>query len=233
MNYLQPERLNALAAEYVVGTLRGQARVRYQKLMMQYQAVSEATSQWEQYLDGFSQSLPPVSPPADVWETIQQRLGHTKPHAYKDAVVDFEQAKQARWKGVSLLATAAALVLAVLLVTMQPTYAPDATQVAVVNNEENTPLWLIEISSAQMDIKTTQAFTALSDKDYELWMVPANGQAPISLGLLPELGNKALPTPDILLDSSITALAVSLEQPGGSVTGAPTEVLFVAPLLSV
>ena len=54
MNYLKEERLNALSAEYVVGTLRGKARTRYQKLMLQYQAVSDATAQWEQYLTGIA-----------------------------------------------------------------------------------------------------------------------------------------------------------------------------------
>ena len=76
MNYLKEERLNALAAEYVVGTLRGKARTRYQKLMMQYQAVSDATAQWEQYLTGFAETLPPVTPPDSVWESIQVKLGH-------------------------------------------------------------------------------------------------------------------------------------------------------------
>ncbi len=76
MNYLKEERLNALAAEYVVGTLRGKARTRYQKLMMQYQAVSDATAQWEQYLTGFAETLPPVAPPEGVWENIQVKLGH-------------------------------------------------------------------------------------------------------------------------------------------------------------
>ena len=64
-------------------------------------------------------------------------------------------------------------------------------------------------------------------------MVPANGEAPISLGLMPELGSDSRNTPDILLDSSIAALAISLEEPGGSKTGSPTEVLYIAPILSV
>ena len=51
MNYLKEERLNALAAEYVVGTLRGKARTRYQKLMMQYQDVDMVISQWKGGLD--------------------------------------------------------------------------------------------------------------------------------------------------------------------------------------
>ena len=244
MNYLKEERLNALAAEYVVGTLRGKARTRYQKLMMQYQAVSDATAQREQYLTGFAETLPPVTPPANVWESIQIKLGHkaandagiaTGVNTPSDSgqVLDFEKEKQKRWKNLSFLSTAATLVLAVLLFVMQPIPAPEVSHIAVVNNADNTPLWVIEVSDETMNVKVTDAFVALADKDYELWMVPANGEAPISLGLMPEANGDTRVTPDILLSQSIAALAVSLEAPGGSVTGAPTEVLYIAPIVSV
>ncbi len=244
MNYLKEERLNALAAEYVVGTLRGKARTRYQKLMMQYQAVSDATAQWEQYLTGFAETLPPVTPPANVWESIQIKLGHkaandagiaTGVNTPSDSgqVLDLEKEKQKRWKNLSFLSTAAALVLAVLLFVMQPIPAPEVSHIAVVNDADNTPLWVIEVSDETMNVKVTDAFVALADKDYELWMVPANGEAPISLGLMPEANGDTRVTPDILLSQSIAALAVSLEAPGGSVTGAPTEVLYIAPIVSV
>ncbi|AFT75767.1 anti-sigma factor [Alteromonas macleodii] len=245
MNYLKEERLNALAAEYVVGTLRGKARTRYQKLMMQYQAVSDATAQWEQYLTGFAETLPPVTPPDSVWESIQVKLGHkaandtefvdqtTNAKPSSDNVVDLEKEKQKRWKNLSFISTAAAMVLAVLLFMMQPVPTPEVSHIAVVNNADNTPLWVIEVSDTTMNVKVTDAFVALADKDYELWMVPANGEAPISLGLMPEVNGDTRVTPDILLDQSIAALAVSLEAPGGSVTGAPTEVLYIAPIVSV
>ncbi|AUC89401.1 hypothetical protein CW735_15385 [Alteromonas sp. MB-3u-76] len=233
MNYLKEETLNALAAEYVVGTLRGKARLRYQKLMMQYQAVSDATAQWEQYLAGFNDTVEPVEPPKAVWEEIQRRLGHSASNDTSAQIVDFERAKRDRWRGLSMLSTAAALVLAVLLVVMQPAPVEGVSHIAVVNNADNTPLWVIEVSPSTMDVKVTDAFTAIADKDYELWMVPANGEAPISLGLMPEMGGDSRVTPDILLDSSIAALAISLEAPGGSKTGAPTEVLYIAPILSV
>ena len=178
MNYLKEERLNALAAEYVVGTLRGKARTRYQKLMMQYQAVSDATAQWEQYLTGFAETLPPVTPPANVWESIQIKLGHkaandagiaTGVNTPSDSgqVLDFEKEKQKRWKNLSFLSTAATLVLAVLLFVMQPIPAPEVSHIAVVNNADNTPLWVIEVSDETMNVKVTDAFVALADKDYE------------------------------------------------------------------
>ena len=148
-------------------------------------------------------------------------------------MLDFEKEKQKRWKNLSFLSTAAALVLAVLLFVMQPIPAPEVSHIAVVNNADNTPLWVIEVSDETMNVKVTDAFVALADKDYELWMVPANGEAPISLGLMPEANGDTRVTPDILLSQSIAALAVSLEAPGGSVTGAPTEVLYIAPIVSV
>ena len=245
MNYLKEERLNALAAEYVVGTLRGKARNRYQKLIMQYQAVSDATAQWEQYLTGFAEALPPVEPPKSVWENIQIKLGHKTTNSAEvtrgaadttsisGKIVSLEKERQKRWKNLAFISTAAAMVLAVLLFVMQPVPAPEVSHIAVVSNADNTPLWVIEVSENTLNVKATDAFVALADKDYELWMVPANGEAPISLGLMPEVNGDTRATPDILLDQSIAALAVSLEAPGGSVTGAPTEVLYIAPIVSV
>lgn len=233
MNYLKEERLNVLAAEYVLGTLRGKARTRFQKLMMQYQAVGDAVAQWEQYLSGFADTIAPVTPGPNVWETIQLRLGHKVINTEHDNVVEIERAKRGRWRVLSMLSTAAALLLAVVLIATQPEPIDEVSHIAVVNNTDNTPLWVIEVSSSSLSVKVTDAFTALDDKDYELWMVPASGEAPISLGLLPELGGDSRATPSILLDKSIAALAVSLEAPGGSVTGSPTEVLYIAPIVSV
>ena len=62
MNYQSENLKNSLAAEYVLGTLRGPARQRFQKLMMQHSAFSEATSTWEQHLNTLGQKLPPVTP---------------------------------------------------------------------------------------------------------------------------------------------------------------------------
>jgi len=233
MNYLKEERLNVLAAEYVLGTLRGKARTRFQKLMMQYQAVGDAVSQWEQHLAGFTETITPVVPGKNVWEAIQLRLGHTAPTSSNDNVVEIERAKRGKWRVMSMLSTAAALLLAVMLISSQPEPIAEVSHIAVVNNADNTPLWVIEVSSENLTVKVTDAFAALDNKDYELWMVPASGEAPISLGLLPELGGDSRATPDILLDKNIAALAVSLEAPGGSVTGSPTEVLYIAPIVSV
>jgi anti-sigma-K factor RskA len=66
---------------------------------------------------------------------------------------------------------------------------------------------------------------------YELWALPGSGAAPVSLGLMPKTGRSTLQLNDAqrLALSRSKQIAISLEPPGGSPTGAPTgPVLFVA-----
>ncbi|MDC8832340.1 anti-sigma factor [Alteromonas gilva] len=234
MNYRKESLRNALAAEYVLGTLRGGARRRYQQLMMQSQLITETTWLWEQYLNGLGQQIPPVEPPVRVWQAIEQKLGLSAEQ--QDNVVPIGTSPTPRpvlWQAIAGLATAAAIVIAVV---MMPGTAPEVTPVtdiAVVADDEARPLWLIEISQSSLAVRSTANLTARTDKDFELWMVPADGSAPISLGLLPEGGQLALNRPGWFNLSDIAALAVSLEPNGGSPDGSPTEILYIAPISAV
>ena len=68
-------------------------------------------------------------------------------------------------------------------------------------------------------------------KSHELWALPEGG-APVSLGLMPRTGEqrRVLTAAQREALSRARQIAVSLEAEGGSVTGAPAEVLLVAPL---
>ena len=235
MNYKNEQLRNALAAEYVLGTLRGGARRRFQKLMMESQLITETTWMWEQYLNGLGEKIPPVTPPDRVWQAIQLQLGFSGT-THTDNVVTLPPARppQTRiWQSIAGLATAAAIILAVLLLPGKAPEIAPVTDIAVVTDSEAKPLWLIEISTSTLAVRTTANLTARADKDFELWMVPANGGAPVSLGLLPENGKVAIPRPDWFTLADIAALAVSLEPVGGSPNGAPTEVLYIAPISAV
>ena len=70
MNYLKPERLDALAAQYVLGTLSRQARDRVARLARGNETVAAALRAWENRLLPLAESLPPVAPPERVWSAI-------------------------------------------------------------------------------------------------------------------------------------------------------------------
>ncbi|OHU86254.1 MULTISPECIES: anti-sigma factor [Pseudoalteromonas] len=234
MNYLIEERRNALAAEYVLGTLRGGARRRYQQLMMQHQLIRETTWVWEQYINVLGHRLEPKPPADTVWQVISDRLGfedtiHTRDKE-RGKLQPFPGTKL--WQSVAGLATAAALVLAVLLLRYQPLDKAPA-QYAVVQTQQAQALWLIEVDEKQIKVKATDKLAQQANNDYELWFVAADGRAPVSLGLLPQTGEKSLNKSDLFDTTELAALAVSLEPLGGSPNGAPTTVLYTTELISL
>src|SRR5438270_612785 len=70
MNYLEPERLDALAAQYVLGTLSRAARERLARLARGNESVAAALRAWENRLLPLAESLPPVAPPERVWPAL-------------------------------------------------------------------------------------------------------------------------------------------------------------------
>ncbi|WP_027329157.1 anti-sigma factor [Marinimicrobium agarilyticum] len=238
MNYLTQERRNALAAEYALGTLQGPARVRFQQLMMEHRALRKTVWHWERGLNGLGEALPEQSLRPEVWERIKSRLGmegrNDGSGNTSDNIVPISSGASRQpsrsWQWLAGLSTAAAIILAVLLV-WQPggiTEPESAQQLAVVQNEEAEPLWFIEVVESAIRVRATSQLDPRANRDYELWLVAADGRDPVSLGLLPKRGTGELPRSDLLDQVEVAALAVSLEPLGGSPTGQPTTVLYTA-----
>ncbi|MBB1477012.1 anti-sigma factor domain-containing protein [Shewanella sp. SG41-3] len=234
MNYHDPQLKDALAAEYVLGTLRGQARRRFQKLMMQIPSLRESTWLWEQHLHGMNQLLPPVKPDDRVWQNIRHTLGFVDNLSHTQAPETLNvvplTTRHRVWKGLASMATAAAIIMAVILVSNQPVPVAAPQQVAVVQSAQAKALWLIEVTANTIEVRSTSNLKPLPNKDYELWMVAKGVENPISLGLLPKSGKLSLAKNSQFDDVDIVALAVSLEPLNGSPNGMPTEVLYTAEL---
>ncbi|MDK9558519.1 anti-sigma factor [Marinobacter sp. M216] len=214
-----PERIESLAAEYVLGSLRGQARVRFERWMMESARVRQEVWFWEEKLGQLSSEVPPVTPPRSAWKSIERRLWPQTARVKARSGIGLRWI----WPGWSLAATAAAVVLAVLLV-QQPTPTPQLSG-AIVQADISDPLWLVSESGQNnlLKLRSVAASAADAGKDYELWIVPEDGQ-PLSLGVIPAGGVHQV----TLTDEARTALsqsrtlAISLEPLGGSPTGAPT-----------
>jgi anti-sigma-K factor RskA len=72
-------------------------------------------------------------------------------------------------------------------------------------------------------LRAAQPSEAPGGSSYELWLLPAEGGAPISLGVLAALDARlTVPAVDSARLRVGAKLAVSVEPRGGSPTGAPT-----------
>ena len=119
MNYADPELRDRLAAEYALGTLRGLARRRFERLLSGNASLRDLVKDWELRVNLLSESAPAVEPPAHVWEQIAQRIG-PESAPMRESWLNRLWDSINFWRGISALAAAAAAALAVAL------QAPDA-----------------------------------------------------------------------------------------------------------
>jgi anti-sigma-K factor RskA len=217
MDYSRPKLVDRLAAEYVLGTLRGPARRRLESLLPAHPALREAVSGWQLRLARLSSSEPGVEPSAKTWQRIEQRLfgAPAKPLPW--------WRRLAVWQGLSGLALAGMVGLAVLLVQPRPA-EPPLVIVLQAQPQAAAALNAAFVASVSGDgralvLRPLAALPLEAGRALELWSVPAQG-APRSLGLVRADGATTVLRERLLQDAA--ALAVSLEPAGGSPTGAPT-----------
>jgi anti-sigma-K factor RskA len=231
MKHDQPQLIDALASEYVLGTLRGAARRRFERWQSAEWHVASRVRAWEGRLIPLSLGLPPLAPSPGVWERIEARI----------RVADASRADAARRRTArpALRALAAVLVLCALFaggyVAWRMTGPLRLQTVATIQGAQGPVVWSIELDSHRERLRAVALAGAAArpGHSFELWALPAGKGAPVSLGLLPDAGQLERTLSDTQRSALASAaqVAVSLEPPGGSPTGAPTgPVLFVAAL---
>ena len=221
MRYEDPDLLDQLAGQYVLGTLRGRARRRFERVIENNPAARAAVQRWEDRFVGMLKHVKPEAPSKEVWLAIERRLGLTPTSSSL-----FDSIRHwlgARW-GVVALASVAALAIVVGVLMQRST--PPLSEIAVIEQTECGTLWHVraEANSASLVIDATSCVKIDAAHAYELWALPASGAAPVSLGLLPTRGHAtlALNAAQRSALSGANKIAVSLEPPRGSPTGAPT-----------
>ena len=226
MDYSRRQLADRLAAEYVLGTLQGPARRRFDTLLAAHPGLRDAVTQWQQRLTPLATSVAAVPPPQRVWESIEARL--FAPATQRGAPQRWWQ-RVAPWRALTGVATAAAL--AVLLFALEvPPAQPPIVIVLGANPETAAVMNASFVASVSADgralvLKPLNELAMTPGRALELWAVPAQG-APRSLGLVQASGATTLLRAQLLRDTA--ALAVSVEPTGGSPTGAPT-----GPIVSV
>jgi len=222
MDYGRRELADALAAEYVAGTLRGPARRRFESLLAGHPGLRAAVQAWQARLMPLAGAVEPAAPPARVWQGIERRLWPAAAAAESPPWWK----RLALWRAASAFATVAAVSFAVLLASPPPARAPVLVVLQATGEGPFSSSFVASVSGDGRALVTqpVQPVALTADRVLELWSVPPQG-APKSLGLIRANGTTVLrpdKLPATLLRGGTAALAVSVEPPGGSPTGAPT-----------
>lgn len=236
MDYGRPALADPLAAAYAAGTLRGAARRRFETLLPAHPGLRAATQAWQARLMPLTTTLPGEPPPTQVWTRVLARIdGPASAAAATPEPRSGLGARLAFWRTLSAFASVAAITFALLLAS------PTAVQPPIIIVLSGTGAGAGGTTAASFVASVSGDGRALvtrplvnvalrPDRALELWALPKDG-APRSLGLISASGATVV-TKGKVLDGA-EGLAVTLEPPGGSPSGAPTgPVLYAGKLTS-
>ena len=226
------EPLEALAGEYVLGTLSVAERLEAQTLLSQNSDFAAAVDLWTRRLTPLLLAARSIAPPAQLRERILASIGAASPSGN---VVDLAK-RVSFWRGVSLVASAIAAALALFILFKPAPQVVPGNYVAVLQPEGPGAAFVASINVKDGTISVKRLGSqAEAGKTYELWAVGGGREKPQSLGVID--ASLKIPASQLgKVDAATlneTIFAISLEPQGGSPTGAPTgPVLYTGKLVA-
>jgi len=224
MNLLHPERLERLAREYVLGTLSGGARRRFERLLVEAPLAGRVVARWQQRFDVLAAGVPPVQPRDQVWQRLQQRL-----FTRREAAAGREPAATGFWARVqSLLAprvlggVLAGVMAATVVLKLQPQWlelesrseALPQSYVGLLVNEAGQPALLASSRrhGRNITVKLLQPLAVPEGQVARLWALPREGPA-FLVGLVPARGAATIALTDSAekLFFNVGRLALTIE----------------------
>ncbi|MGW8394545.1 anti-sigma factor [Pseudoduganella sp. HUAS MS19] len=196
-----------LAAEYVLGTLRGGARRRFEGWMYSDAALRMLVKEWERRLLPMHEFVRSAEPSPNLWRNIEMRL-HLKP----------ERSSWHFWRGFGL-GTVSAAVAAALVVTisLQHLRGPVYDLVATLTDQQAQPALLVKADTGKrlLQVHIVGGVPVPPDRSLHLWAIPKKG-SPRSLGVLGTEGRTTFSLASGAVGDDVAVLAISLEPRGGS-----------------
>lgn len=233
-----PDDIDALAAEYVLGTLDPAERAAVAARRQREPDLARAIADWELRLAPLNGLAAPVDPPPEVFQRIAQRLDtRVDALAVNQGELAALRSRLRRWRQTAIAASAVAASLALIIGLRETIFTPKQPSfVAVFAKDDVLPSFYLtmDLEKRELTIRPIDA-QRQPGKTYQLWIASDQlGPAPRSLGLM---DSDLAPTRKHLdFDPGLLRRAtfgVSLEPEGGSPTGRPTSPALHAKLLPI
>lgn len=211
------------AAEYVIGLLTPSEARDLEARAINDPALAGSILAWQRRLSGIADGVPPVTPPASVWQRLEVSAG-----LWQEPVRSVQRRQRRQrlaatrrglpfWRGMVFASAmcGAAIAFAIVspkLLISEPAVAALSAQGAPM------PAFLVMVTKDGYATVIATAAEVQPGNTLELWGLREGATMPISLGLLPTMGRLRM---KVIVPAG-TLLLVSSEPLGGSPTRAPT-----------
>ncbi|WP_456292756.1 anti-sigma factor [Pseudomonas sp. AK106] len=218
--------LDALASEYVLGTLPAEQRLDVQSRLATDTDLRAAVDAWEGRLLALTELAEPQSPSPRLWDRIARSVSShdrrapdvappVKPHSWWGLLPV--------WRGLAGAGLFATLLLATMLVTRTAPVNPTTYLVVLVAPQNQAPGWVIQASNPEeIQLIPLGATPVPADKALQFWTKADGWQGPVSLGLVKPGQTLSVPVSKLPPLQPNQLFELTLENPNGSPTGKPT-----------
>lgn len=237
INLQDRESRVATTGEYVLGTLSDDDQRAFREALAQDPALQAEVYGWQDQLLSLSAQATPVAPRAQLWQRIDTTLSAMAAALPRPARVESNTPWWQRlglWQGVSGLALAVCLVMAVLLVDrggVVPGQAVGARYLAVLQSpKDQSTGWVVEVQAGGtvrlLPMGNTGEVPA--GRALQFWTKPQGAAGPTSLGLVKAGHPLELPVSRLPGVGAQQLFEITLEPEKGSPINRPTgPILYV------
>lgn len=226
MNFQDPEQIDLLAGEYVLGVLPLGQQAAFEQELLHNRALVVAVGFWRDRLLEMAPPPVPVEPAASLWQRIERSLSSRARNSAPGRGGLWNSLAFWRFSGAIGVAASALLVLKLVTAVPHDVIAPQF--LAVLQAPQTGSNWLVEIDDRVVRLRPLMPTTVVVGKSVQFWTKPVGAAGPTSLGLVrtdrpTEIALSMLPgmSPNQLFE-------VTLEPEGGSPLPRPS-----GPILAV
>lgn len=220
MRYQDSTLQERLAAEYVMGNLTGQARRRFERLLLQYPELQACVANWSARLQPLNDEIAMVTPPSSVWTNIADRID--------DSATTSPWQQRVFWRRVAAIAASLLLVFSLLIYFNHRSF----NHVVVIRNQAAQTEWIVEAHarSRHVVVRTITPPVLPKDKVCILWLAWKDGNTR-SIGTLSDkVGKTELPLPrDLKYKPELANVVVSVETRGVALDKPSGKIVFNGP----
>jgi anti-sigma-K factor RskA len=223
---------NVLVGEFVLGLLSADEHAATARRIAGDPALGRELQLWQSRLSGLDREFAETTPPADLLHRIEARLFPQPSVALRHSGF---WGSLSFWRGLAAAGFAVAIIaVGFNLVPRAPLSGPELVAALEAQGSNVKFVAFYDQNTGRVRLAALSG-DAVPNKDFELWAIKGK-DAPVSMGVIPVNAKSDIPLSDALKQgfAAGTVLAVTLEQKGGSPTGAPQgPVVAAGPAVSI
>lgn len=218
----EKEARETLIADYVLGTLDGDALAQAERLMVTDAAFARDVEQWRVRLADFDRTAEIMTPPESLWSKIERDIARPVAASSSPGLFAGLWNSLPAWRAIGLAAAGVAVALTIGLGFAVREAQRTPQMIAILVDGDKAGAVVHVFNDGRATLLPLTSIAVPSDRSLQVWTLPSRERGPVSVGLMEQARTLALSLKDVPAPGANQLFEITLEPKGGSPTGRPT-----------